>query len=54
MRPSLSVLSKASRAPLVSKQANKEFYKGLSLPLPFPSSHHTKLTGYVSSLYRNG
>ncbi|GAA5860080.1 hypothetical protein JCM1840_001871 [Sporobolomyces johnsonii] len=28
MRPSLSLLSKASRLPLTSKQANKEFYKG--------------------------
>ncbi|GAA5848093.1 hypothetical protein JCM9279_007451 [Rhodotorula babjevae] len=28
MRASLSLLSKASRAPLTSKQANKEFYKG--------------------------
>ncbi|GAA5908249.1 hypothetical protein JCM6882_006782 [Rhodosporidiobolus microsporus] len=33
MRASLSLFSKASRAPLVSKQANKEFYKGTgSLP----------------------
>ncbi|BGP15901.1 hypothetical protein JCM10213_003670 [Rhodosporidiobolus nylandii] len=33
MRPTLSLLSKASRAPLTSKQANKEFYKGTgSLP----------------------
>ncbi|GAA5980556.1 hypothetical protein JCM11641_006679 [Rhodosporidiobolus odoratus] len=33
MRASLSLLSKASRAPLNSKQANKEFYKGTgSLP----------------------
>ncbi|GAA6049660.1 hypothetical protein JCM3770_005057 [Rhodotorula araucariae] len=28
MRATLSLLSKASRAPLTSKQANKEFYKG--------------------------
>ncbi|GAA5997904.1 mitochondrial 54S ribosomal protein mL41 MRPL27 [Rhodotorula paludigena] len=28
MRASLAALSKASRAPLSSKQANKEFYKG--------------------------
>ncbi|GAA6059293.1 hypothetical protein JCM10212_006686 [Sporobolomyces blumeae] len=33
MRPSLSLASKASRMPLVSKQANKEYYKGTgSLP----------------------
>ncbi|GAA6022577.1 hypothetical protein JCM10207_006592 [Rhodosporidiobolus poonsookiae] len=33
MRATLSLLSKASRAPLTSKQANKEFYKGTgSLP----------------------
>lgn len=28
MRPSLAVLSKASRLPLNSKKANKDFYKG--------------------------
>ncbi|TNY22736.1 hypothetical protein DMC30DRAFT_348524 [Rhodotorula diobovata] len=28
MRSTLALLSKASRAPLTSKQANKEFYKG--------------------------
>ncbi|GAA6027364.1 hypothetical protein JCM8097_007797 [Rhodosporidiobolus ruineniae] len=33
MRATLALLSKASRAPLTSKQANKEFYKGTgSLP----------------------
>lgn len=29
-RPSLAALSKASRLPLTSKQANKDFYKGAS------------------------
>ena len=49
MRATLAAFSKASRAPLTSKQGNKEFYKGhnlsLSLPKPGPATDHGTLAG---------
>ncbi len=36
-RPTLAVLSKASRAPLTSKGGNKEYYKGQSQNCPAPA-----------------
>jgi hypothetical protein len=56
-RPTLAVLSKASRAPLTSKGGNKEYYKGKSPRIVLPRSpssvradspaHVTRLTGLV-------
>ena len=43
MRATLAALSKASRAPLTSKQGNKEFYKGHN-PSPSPEARTLQLT----------